>query len=312
MKNISKKKLVRIIPGVIILSGFIFLTYHLFDAELLWENMLTLLQHPYFIAAAFVMYFLSFWFKALAWKQYINGKARISTCLLGIIYSLLINHVLPIKIGDLVRMKILSDRDGSVTKEEAIHSVIVLRLLDLICLVVIAFLGLVTLRADFSIPFWAISIGVLAFAVFLFTFFTFFPTFTKRHLSLLSQAFLGKRGLMIISLTFLSWMLEAGILYFTALVLIGDMSYLESVFANSITVAGQVFQITPGGIANYESFLIFAVSLLGVSYKAGYTIAVLTHAMKFMFSYASGAVAFMIYPISWKTVTESGKRRKEK
>lgn len=273
---------------------------------------MNLLGHPYLIAVFFFMYFLSFWLKAITWKQYLNGKPRISSCILGILFSLFVNHVLPIKIGDLVRMKILTDRERTVTGEESIHSVIVLRVLDMVCLVVIVFLGLITLQADFSLPLWTALIGVLVSVTVILILSIYFPLFTKRHISLLKQALSGKRGLLVISLTFLSWVLEAGILYGTAWVLIEDLSFLHAVFANSVTIVGQVFQITPGGIANYESFLILALGLLGVSFKAGYTIAVLTHAMKFLFSFAAGAVVFMIYPISWKTVTDSGKRRKEK
>ena len=77
---------------------------------------------------------------------------------------------------------------------------------------------------------------------------------------------------------------------------------VEAVFANSVTVSGQIFQITPGGIGNYESFLVFALRLFGFPIQEGYTIAIVTHAVKFFFSYAAGAMAVFIYPIPFKTV----------
>jgi glycosyltransferase AglD len=312
MKSYSKETIVRYLPGVFILACFILLTSYFFDTELMCKSVKKLLDHPFLIGTIFGLYFVSFWLKAIVWKIYLGGKARVSSCLLGILYSLFVNHILPIKIGDLVRMKILSDRDKTVSMEESIHSVIVLRVLDMVCLVVIALLGLITLHEDFSIPFWPIVMGVILTSVIILILLIKLPEFTKRQLSLLRHAFLGKRGWLIIFLIFLSWFLEAGILYGIGLVLIKDMSYLQAVFANSITIAGQIFQITPGGIANYESFLVFALSLLGVSMKTGYTVAVLTHGMKFIFSYAAGAISMMIYPISWKTVLTMGKRRKEK
>ena len=72
----------------------------------------------------------------------------------------------------------------------------------------------------------------------------------------------------------------------------------EAVFANSVTVSGQIFQITPGGIANYESFLVFALRLFGFTIQEGYTIAIVTHAVKFFFPMLQGPLLYCIsHPI---------------
>ncbi|MFJ8247131.1 lysylphosphatidylglycerol synthase transmembrane domain-containing protein [Peribacillus asahii] len=295
---------VKLIPAVLILIGFIVLTLHYFDGEYVWNSFIKLFHHPFLLIGIFSVYLLSFCFKAIAWKLYLQGRARFSTCLLGILYSLFVNHLIPIKIGDLVRMKILSMRDCHIKNEEAIHSVIVLRMLDMISLIGITLIGLLSLKVRFVMPFWMIILGIVICSFTLLVMKKYAREFLKRHISLFKHAFSGKNGFVIILMTFMSWTLEAGVLYFTVIALSGDLSFLEAVFANSVTIAGQVFQITPGGIANYESFLVFALSVVGFTMKDGYTIAVLTHAIKFSFSYLAGAVAFIIYPISLKTVKE--------
>ena len=129
-----------------------------------------------------------------------------------------------------------------------------------------------------------------------------FSCFLRRQFELFKQAFSGKNGVVISAAIGLSWILEAAVLYGTVIIYNGDLSMIEAVFANSVTVSGQIFQITPGGIANYESFLVFALRLFGFTIQEGYTIAIVTHAVKFFFSYVAGAMAVFIYPIPFKTV----------
>ncbi|WP_163101296.1 lysylphosphatidylglycerol synthase transmembrane domain-containing protein [Peribacillus alkalitolerans] len=298
------KKNVKHLPSLFILIGFIYLTLHYFDAQYLWKSTNKMFAHPILLLSIFVIYFISFCFKAVAWKLYFRGKARFTTCLLGILYSLLINHLLPIKLGDLFRIKVLSTRDSHIKDQEAFQSVIVLRLIDMLTLTLITLVGLLSLGVKFRIPVWMIVIGGIGSFLCLLIINKYFPSFLKRHLALMKKAFSGMNGIGIILFTVTSWILEAGVLYGTVMALDGDLSFFKSVIANSFTIAGQVFQITPGGLANYESFLVFALGLMDFSIKEGYMVAVLTHAMKFMFSYTAGFIAFINYPISLKTMKE--------
>ncbi|MED3690389.1 lysylphosphatidylglycerol synthase transmembrane domain-containing protein [Peribacillus butanolivorans] len=296
------RRLFKLVPAFLILIVFVFLTIHYFDGKQVWKGISELFEHPFLLVIMWIVYFLSFCLKGWAWQLYLKGKARFSTCLLGILYSLLVNHLLPIKVGDLVRAKILSVRDDKVNYEEALHSVVVLRVLDMLCLIGITLTGLLCLDVSFKFPVWSIIAGSIFCMITLSVLHKYFPAFLKRHISLLKNAFSGRNGLAIILVTFFSWVLEGGILYGTVLALKGDLSFFETVFSNSITIAGQIFQITPGGIGNYESFLVFALGLFGFPLIEGYTIAVITHFMKFLFSYMAGAVVILIYPVSFKTV----------
>jgi glycosyltransferase AglD len=257
MKNYFKST-IKLGIAILIILGFILLTFRYFDAETIWKSTLKIIHHPIMLLSIFVIYFISFYFKAIAWKLYLRGRARLSTCLIGIFYSLLVNHLLPIKIGDLLRIKILSTRDKQITNDEAFHSVFILRLLDMLSLIIMTLIGLVSLKVKFIFPTWAIVFSLIICITIIFILNKYAPLFFNKHITLLKNALLNKNGLAIILLTLMSWILEAGVIYFTVMALSGGLSLFEAVFANSVTVAGQVFQITPGGIANYESFLVFA------------------------------------------------------
>lgn len=233
--------------------------------------------------------------------MYLNGIPRFSTCLLGIIYSLFINHLSPIKVGDFVRMRIMSTRDN-VSGEDAAHSVVVLRLLDMFCLIAYTLIGLFVLEVNFEIPTLLIVISGSILSVGVIAIFRMYPDFVKRQFEIFKKAFRGRNGLAMIAVIAFSWILEAVVIYGTITIYDRNLSIFEAVFANSITVAGQIFQITPGGIANYESFLVFALGLFGFSGQEGYTIAIVTHAIKFFFSYSAGLIALLIYPIPFKTI----------
>ena len=236
----------------------------------IWNGIKAIIQSPFILFTILTVYLLSFCLKALAWKWYLNGRPRFSTCLLGVLYSLFVNHLLPIKAGDLVRMKIMSTRDD-ISGEDAAHSVIILRLLDMICLIGFTMIGLFVLGVDFQIPIPLIKIGSIVLVLSMVVVVRFFPAFLKRQFELFKQAFRGRNGMVIFTAIGFSWILEAAVLYGTVIVYNGNLSILEAVFANSVTVSGQIFQITPGGIANYESFLVFALRLFGFTIQEGYT-----------------------------------------
>lgn len=306
------KPFFKLFPSIFVLAVFAFLTAHYFDENRLESSIKQLFRYPVLLGTVLAVYFLSFCLKAAAWQSYLKGKVRFSTCLIGILYSLLINHLSPVKAGDLVRVKIANIRESSLAQDEAFHSVVVLRLLDMGCLAAMAAAGLWILNVQLRPSLWLAAVFCFACLLVLLAARRYAPEFLSKHIRLFKKAFAGKNGLFIVACTLLSWVLEAGILYGTTIMLKGEIAFLAAVFANSVTVAGQIFQITPGGIGNYESFLMFALAFFEFSGKESYTIAVVTHALKFLFSYLAGAFVFLLYPISFNTLKEWTKARRVK
>lgn len=285
----------------VILIVFAWLSVHFFQVEILLHGLRTAAGQPLLIAVMFAVYLLSFCAKAAAWKLYMPEYVRFGTALYGILYSLFINHIVPVKAGDLVRVKLMSIRERGITDEQSLHSVLVLRILDMAVLISIALSGLFLLDWPFSLSNVAfIIVGVAAVVAALL--YLIRPAFFKRHWQLFRSAMLGRNGLVILGLTVLSWLLEASIVFGTVLMLGGELSLQQAVFVNSMTVGGQVLQITPGGIGNYESFFVFSLSLLGFSIQDAYTAALLTHGLKFVFSYIAGFIVWQLYPLPLRDI----------
>jgi uncharacterized membrane protein YbhN (UPF0104 family) len=98
---------------------------------------------------------------------------------------------------------------------------------------------------------------------------------------------------MIILLTAGSWVLEAFVLFGIA----RTLPFMQAIWINSITIAGQVFQLTPGGIGTYETVMTFALTAIGVPTADAYEWALLSHGFKFLFSYGAGMIVLLVYPI---------------
>ena len=169
-------KTIKFIGSLLIVSFFFYLTFHYFDGEWIWKGIKAIIQSPIILFAILTVYLLSFCLKALAWKVYLNGRPRFLTCLLGVLYSLFVNHLLPIKAGDLVRMKIMSTRDD-ISVDDAAHSVIILRLLDMIFLMGFTIIGLFVLEVDFNLPIPLITIGSVVLVLSMVIVYGFFQLF---------------------------------------------------------------------------------------------------------------------------------------
>ncbi|EIJ79192.1 hypothetical protein PB1_16584 [Bacillus methanolicus PB1] len=291
------KQLMKNVPSILILIVFIALTYNFFDAGFLWESGKEIWKKPSILFLILLAYLLSFVLKAIAWKVYLKGRPSFFSCLAGLFYSLFLNHILPVKAGDLARAGVLPARDQHISAEESLHSVFVLRVIDMLCLSGIALIGIFAFHIHYRIPFWALFFVLVISLIALQLLKNRFPIFVNRHVALLKNALSGTNGLQVFLLTLTSWILEAAVLYGTIFALNKEISLTAAVWTNSVTIAGQVFQITPGGIANYEAFMSFALGFIGFSFKEGYTIAILTHGIKFIFSYLAGFAAICIFPV---------------
>ena len=83
-----------------------------------------------------------------------------------------------------------------------------------------------------------------------------------------------------------SWVLEAVVLMVAAQALGIDVSPTTAIAVTAFTILFQVFHVTPGGIGVYEASMTGALYALGVDWQEGLALAVLTHGMKFAYSYS--------------------------
>lgn len=292
------------LAGLVLFIIFLLLSWQLFDLHQLLERLHVVIVHPGWLFFMFVIYVLSFVLKAAAWQAYTGREHAIGLYLHGIFYSLLFNHLLPIKVGDLVRTGILMKKTR-MRWDSALHTVVIMRLTDLFVLGIISAFGMLWL--GMAIPWLAFTIMAALLSV-AGVALKWFPiqrwSFASRHWEQLRAVVMSRKGPYILGLVAVSWILEAVILL--GIIRMGNiqLSAASTVWANSVTIGGQIFHVTPGGIGTYESTLSGSLAVLGVSWEEAYASALLTHAFKFAVAFILGSYSLIRMPIGLSEAKE--------
>ncbi|WP_123042294.1 lysylphosphatidylglycerol synthase transmembrane domain-containing protein [Cohnella candidum] len=289
--------------GILMLAVFVLLAARFLHGGELSSVMESLLRSPWTLVLMSLAYALSFYVKAWAWKIYAGAGQPVWKHLAPIGYSLLINHLLPVKAGDLVRTGLAAKMEGK-KYDEALHTVAVMRAMDVSVLALYGVLGLALLgvawvpgAAWLLVP--ASVLGAVIVLLALRTAARKGSSFALRQWELLGRLRSGK-ALAAWLVTAVSWVLEGFVPYGVLHVLHASVSFVEAVWAGSMTVAGQIFHVTPGGIGTYETTMSASLAALGMDGETALAVAVVSHGYKFLFSFAAGAISWLILPISWK------------
>lgn len=243
-----------------------------------------------------MMYSIAFLFRAYAWKLYLHHRITMKEALYGLLYSLFINHVSPLKVGDAVRIAVIT-KEKKVTLGEATQSVVVLRILDLFILGLFGATGMLLLWRNILLNVPVILACVCTGSVLLFLLYKKVPQFVEKQWKQLKESLFTLQGGMIVFLIMLSWICEAFVIYEIA----KPLSFLQAVWVNSVTIAGQVFQLTPGGIGTYETVMTFALQAIGAKQSDAYQWSLMSHGFKFIFSYGAGVMLLLLYPMELRS-----------
>jgi glycosyltransferase AglD len=283
--------------GVVLAVLFALSAYRYLDGKMLAAHFSSMIKQPEKLAIMFVIYGASFWLRALAWKWYVQKNISLAVYMNGLFLSLFVNHITPVKIGDVVRVSVLAEQKN-VSVDEAFHSVAVLRLLDMLLLLFLSAWGIYYYLETFSFlkSFFVLlclsGIGIVIVAAV----WKWKPSFVRKHLNIAKQAWTGPYAYKIVGAVFFSWLCEAIVVFEVAKMVDFPLSIIQAVWVNSMTVAGQVFQIAPGGLATYEAVMSFALTTIQPIWDKAYVVAILTHLFKFVFSYAAGIIVLWKYP----------------
>ncbi|WP_070121742.1 lysylphosphatidylglycerol synthase transmembrane domain-containing protein [Bacillus marinisedimentorum] len=295
-------RIILVSVGIILTVTFAGLSLRFFDFHSLLRAGKLFLGNPLSVAAVFAAYTGAFLLRAWAHYLYIGRRASYTVLLQGIGYSLFINHLVPVKVGDAARVGYIMKK-GGLKGDDALHSVAVLRGLDMAVLIFFAGAGLVVFQQGIRFTSFFLAAGGVAFiliaaAVLLSVRNGKIKRLAAKQVQLLKEGMRGIKGAAAVSMIALSWILEAAVIFEIARTGWEGLSFGESVFANSLTVGGQVFQIAPGGLATYESMMTFALAITGVPASFGYQAAILSHLFKFAFSYLTGFLLLLTAPVA--------------
>lgn len=253
------------------------------------------------IALILLGYGSAFLLRAFAWRALLPaeeqgaGRPDVDRLFSILHASLFANHLLPFKAGEALR-PVLAMRAG-VPLSAATVSTITARLLDLVALLAITatllpltvgiedaraiVLPAVLIGAALGVLLWARGAAPRATQIALID-----QLWAEAYDAL--RALTRRRLLVAFAFTVPSWVLESVVVYSAAQALGVELSWPAAAAVTAFTILFQVVHLTPGGIGIYEASMIAALQVQGVPVSEAVTLAVLTHAIKFVYAFGIG------------------------
>ena len=241
-------------------------------------------REPVRVAAAAGAFGLAFVLRALAWRRVLPGLG-FGQALAGIHLALGANHVLPLRLGEPMRVVSVVRRAGA-SFDAAAASTVTLRAADLLAVVV---LGLVAAPAAFAgLAGWAgwLALGGVAAAAVL----------AGRWLRGLAARRSDVRlpGPVALGLSASAWLAESVLVWQAAHWAGLEITAAEAAGVTAVSVAAQAVAVAPGGFGTYEAAAVAAYVALGHDAADGLIAALAAHALKTAYSLVTGAVAVFV------------------
>ncbi|HEY0636355.1 MAG TPA: lysylphosphatidylglycerol synthase domain-containing protein [Pseudonocardiaceae bacterium] len=238
---------------------------------------------PFGLGLALACYAAAFLLRSLAWRATLPGLG-LGQSWAALHVSLLGNHVLPLRLGEALRVTSVLRRTP-LPARPVLASAVTLRAADLLAVAGLAVLAVPGLVPRLVGPWWWV-LGVLAAAAVV--------------AGLVWSARLAGRGAAVrlpsplVGLGVLaSWALEAVVVLEIARAAGHPLSPAEAVAVTSVTIVAQAVALTPGGIGSYEAAATAALVALGVPAGPAFAVALTTHAVKTAYSVVLGGLALM-------------------
>ncbi|MDX1659906.1 MAG: lysylphosphatidylglycerol synthase domain-containing protein [Nitriliruptorales bacterium] len=270
--------------GLIVTAAAVAIIVPSVDAEALRRAATTAFAHPLTLVAVLAVYGGAFLLRAWAWRRLLPGTS-LGHAAAAIHVSLAGNHLLPLRLGEVLRVTSLVRRtDTPVTAATA--TTVTLRAADIGALGVIALLTGPALAWQVAGP-WgagAAVVGLLvaaAGAVWLWR--------SDRH-----GEWQRAPGPAVLSATLVAWLLEAVVIYQAAAWAGLELGAREAVLVTAVTVAAQVAALAPGGFGTYEAAGTASLVALGADPGTALAVALTAHAVKTAYALAGGAIAALV------------------
>ena len=239
---------------------------------------------PAEVVIALSAFLIAFILRAVAWKK-VLPSITLGHSLAGIHLSLGANHVLPLRLGEPLRVLSITKR-GSTSLDAATASTLTLRSADILTLITI---GVVIAPSAFSDILgwfgWAIVGLVLSIAI---ASWRWLKGIVQRNDAVTLP------GPTAIGLTSVAWLLESVLVWQSAHWAGLDITWPDALLVTTVAVAAQIAAIAPGGFGTYEAAAVAAYVTLGYDADIALVASLTAHALKTTYSLLAGAIALII------------------
>ncbi len=240
---------------------------------------------PAGMGLALVAYAAAFGLRALLWVR-VLPRLGLGHALAALHVSLAGNHVLPLRLGEALRVTSVARRT-SIGLAEAAASTVTLRAADVLAVVTLAALLGPRLVADLAggwawlVPPAVVAVGAVGVA-------------WLRRLARRRRAQVRLPGAAVLAGAAAAWVLESGVVWQSARWAGLDVTALDAVLVTAVTIAAQVVAVAPGGLGTYEAAATAAFVALGAAPGPALAAALTAHAVKTGYALLTGAVAVAV------------------
>jgi len=274
---------VRTVGGAAVLAVALWYLARVVDPGAVTDVLRALLADPLGLAAALGCYALAFGIRALAWRRTLPGLG-FGQSWAALHVSLLGNHVLPLRLGEALRVTSVLRRT-TVPARPVLASAITLRAADLAAVVLLAALCVPALLPGLAGGWaWATAAAVLS----------------ALAAGLVWSARLARGGAAIrlpsVSVAVAvvaAWFLESAVLWEIARAAGHPLGLREALAVTAVTIVVQAVAVTPGGFGSYEAAATAAMVALGLPAGPAFAVALSTHAVKTGYAVVVGGVALL-------------------
>ncbi|WP_199178059.1 lysylphosphatidylglycerol synthase domain-containing protein [Mycobacterium hubeiense] len=278
---------IRTVAGLVILAIAVWYLARVLDREALaalGRVLRSLVDAPLGLTLALTCYAAAFVLRALAWRATLPGlSAGQSWAALHV--SLLGNHVLPLRLGEALRVTSVLRRTD-LEARPVIASAVTMRAADFLAVAGLAVIAVPGLMPRLVGPWWWVFAAVAAVAV---------------VAGLVWSMRLAAGGAQVrlpplpaCAAVVAAWILESTVVYEIARAAGHPLTLTEAVAVTAVTIVAQAFAVTPGGIGTYEAAATAAMVAIGVPAGPAFAIALTTHAVKTIYALAVGGVALVV------------------
>lgn len=250
------------------------------DADAFGPAMEAVADEPLGIVLGVGAFGLAFLLRAEAWHRVLPELPR-RQALAGIHLALGGNHVLPLRLGEALRV-ISVVRRADVEPGVATSSTVALRSADVLVLLALGLLAGPAVVADLL----GVAGAVVALVV--------------GTVGAVAVWRLARRrgahvpGPVVIALTAAAWLLEAVLVWQVAAVFGVALTPAQAVVVLAAAIAGQLVAIAPGGVGSYEAAASAGLVAAGPALPTALAVAVGLHAVKTAYSVLAGLVALVV------------------
>lgn len=252
------------------------------DVEALRASWAAMAERPLVVLGALAVFGLAFVLRALAWQR-VLPDLPFGQSLAGIHLAFGANHVLPLRLGEPLRIVSVVRRAG-VPLAAATSSTVALRAADIAAIVLLGIVvGPAVVVELLGAWAWAVLVAVVAVGT--------AGVWWLRRTARQGTTPIRLPGPAVAGLTIGAWLAES-VLTWQASHWAGlDLTYGQAVVVTAVAVGAQIAAVAPSGFGTYEAAAVAAYVVLGFDAGAGLAAALLVHALTTAYSLVVGAIA---------------------